>query len=121
MLLIKRLTVNLPSRVLGLPSILFSSRMVKTKMQLMCIGDIAIADKSVTKFPWAPPVEAIAGDEVMVLYNWELPIGKTVNPFPRTSGPRLLSHPNSFEAIRSWAPGFASLANNHILDAGKEG
>jgi hypothetical protein len=56
-----------------------------------------------------------------VLFNWELPIGNTVNPTPRSSGPRLLAHPDSTRVIKRWSPGFATLATNHILDAGEEG
>jgi hypothetical protein len=56
-----------------------------------------------------------------VLFNWELPLGGSLNPSPRSSGPRLVSHPGSLAALQRWAPGFAALATNHILDAGAAG
>jgi hypothetical protein len=90
-------------------------------MQILCIGDIAIADEGIPALPWVSPVKNIPDDEVKVLCNWELPIGKTLNPIPRISGPRLVSNPNSLEVFQSWAPSFATLATNHILDAGEEG
>ncbi len=48
-------------------------------------------------------------------------MGSESNPAPRSSGPRLVSHPKSLDALESWAPGFAALATNHILDAGTAG
>ena len=92
-----------------------------TKMQLLCIGDVALADESVVRQVWKAPQGIIPGDEVRILLNWELPIGDTINPTPRSSGPRLLAYPDSPRVIRRWSPGFASLATNHILDAGEEG
>ena len=40
---------------------------------------------------------------------------------PRGSGPGLLAHPSSTRVISNWAPGFATLATNHILDGGERG
>lgn len=90
-------------------------------MQLLCIGDVALADENVLQWVWMPPGGVIPGDEVRILFNWELPIGDTINPVPRSSGPRLLAHPDSPNVVRRWSPGFATLATNHILDAGEEG
>jgi hypothetical protein len=80
-----------------------------------------LADESVAPQVWGTPQGIIPGDEVRILLNWELPIGDTINPTPRSSGPRLLAHPDSPRVIRRWSPGFATLATNHILDAGAEG
>lgn len=88
-------------------------------MKLLCIGDVAITNK--LNSLWCPPTGIYPGDEVRVLFNWELPIGITINSVPRISGPRLLSHPESIGIIRKWAPGFAALATNHILDGGEVG
>lgn len=56
------------------------------------------------------------------MFNWELPIGEKLNPTPRSQGAkRFIAFPESPEIIRSWAPGFAALATNHILDAGENG
>jgi hypothetical protein len=88
-------------------------------MHILCIGDLAIANE-ISSF-WLPPAGITPGDEARILFNWELPIGRAINQFPRTSGPRLLSHPNSVNIIQKWAPGFAALATNHILDGGTEG
>jgi hypothetical protein len=88
-------------------------------MQLLCLGDIAIADKDMP--PWESPGDIHPGEETKVLFNWELPISDRINPVSRSSGPRLLAHPDSWRVIQKWAPGIAALANNHILDAGQEG
>ena len=90
-------------------------------MQLLCIGDIALADESAARQMWETPQGMAPGDEARILLNWELPVGNTVNPVPRSSGPRILAHPDSPRVIRRWSPGFATLATNHILDAGEEG
>jgi len=88
-------------------------------VQLLCLGDIAITDKSL--LPWGLPGDIRPGGETKVLFNWELPISDRVNPVPRSSGPRLVAHPDSWRVIQQWAPGFAALANNHILDGGEAG
>jgi hypothetical protein len=88
-------------------------------MRLLCIGDIAISGRTTSS--WFHPMGTTPKDEARVLFNWELPIGEMVNPIPRTSGPRLLSHPESVNVILKWAPGYATLATNHILDAGEKG
>jgi poly-gamma-glutamate synthesis protein (capsule biosynthesis protein) len=91
-------------------------------MQLLCVGDLAISrDEKVipclgNRFGGMDP-----GDDWRIVLNWELPIGDRMNPAPRISGPRLLAHKNSLEAIRKWSPGFVTLATNHILDAGEGG
>jgi hypothetical protein len=88
-------------------------------MYILCIGDIAIS--SDLPSPWLPPGDFTPGDDAKILFNWELPIGKMVNPTHRTSGPRLLSYRPSVNIIPKWAPGFAALATNHILDGGEDG
>jgi hypothetical protein len=87
-------------------------------MKILCIGDIAIA---APVSPWLIPGNIIPGKDEKILFNWELPIGTTLNPVPRTSGPRLLSHPGSVNILEKWSPGFAALATNHIMDSGEEG
>jgi hypothetical protein len=61
------------------------------------------------------------GQDRRLLFNWELAMGSTKKATPRSSGPRLLAHPDSWRVIQRWAPGFATLATNHILDAGEDG
>jgi hypothetical protein len=90
-------------------------------MQLLCIGDVGITNEDLSQCMWMPPGGVIPGDEVRVLFNWELPVGEVINPTPRSRGPRLLAHPDSPNVVRRWSPGFATLATNHILDAGEEG
>jgi hypothetical protein len=87
-------------------------------MQLYCLGDVAIDHENA---PWNPPDGIIPGEEVKCIFNCELPFWININPIARTSGPRILSHPHLVNLISKWAPGFVSLATNHILDAGKEG
>lgn len=90
-------------------------------MQLLCLGDVAIAEEGVTRQIWRPAQGMPSGDEVRTLFNCELPVADTLNPTPRSRGPRLLAHPDSVHAIGSLSPGFATLATNHILDAGEAG
>jgi hypothetical protein len=90
-------------------------------MQLLCIGDIALADMNLSEDEWGVPRGVVPGEDLRILFNWELPMGKTKNPMPRSRGPRLLAHPDSWRVIQGWAPGFGTLATNHILDAGEEG
>lgn len=90
-------------------------------MKLLCLGDIALAEEVVGCRRWAPPAGMIPDDETKILFNWELPIGTVINPQPRSSGPRLLSHPDTPDVLQRWSPGFAALATNHILDAGENG
>ncbi len=91
-------------------------------MELICLGDIGLVDNRLSNTTWAYPIKASPEEEVRVLFNWELPVGDRVNPIPRKcGGPRLLSFPSSPEVIQNWAPGFAALANNHILDAEERG
>lgn len=91
-------------------------------MKLLCIGDIALTHRQLSEWIWDPPGDIKPGHECKVLFNWELPIGKKLNPTPRShNAPRILSDPESTRVIRNWAPGFAALATNHILDSGSEG
>jgi len=91
-------------------------------MELLCLGDIALIEEDLSKQSWQYPIKITPEEEVRILFNWELPIGKKVNTTPRIcGGPRLLSFPSSPEVIRLWAPGFVALATNHILDAEERG
>jgi hypothetical protein len=95
----------------------------EAKMQLLCIGDVALllVDEYVARQVWETPQGIVPSDEVKILFNLEFPIGDTINPQPRSSGPRHLAHPDSPYVLQKWAPSFAALANNHILDAGGDG
>jgi hypothetical protein len=90
-------------------------------MQLLCLGDVALADQNLSENVWGTPGAVVPGEDLKVLFNWELAMGDAKNPSPRSSGPRLLAHPDSWRIIRKWSPGLATLATNHILDAGEEG
>jgi hypothetical protein len=90
-------------------------------MQLLCLGDLAISADDITEPGWMPPRDFSSGKASRIVFNFELPIGNEVNRIPRTSGPRLLAHPDSIPIIQKWAPGIATLATNHILDAGEQG
>lgn len=91
-------------------------------MKLLCIGDIALTHQQLSEWTWSPPGDTKPGDECKVLFNWELPIGTMLNSTPRShNAPRILSDPASIHVIRNWAPGFAALATNHILDSGSDG
>jgi poly-gamma-glutamate synthesis protein (capsule biosynthesis protein) len=90
-------------------------------MRLLCLGDVALIDREVARQVWDPPVEGIPSDDLRILFNLEGPLGGAINPLPRSSGPRILAHPDAPSVLQRWAPGFVALANNHILDGGEEG
>lgn len=90
-------------------------------VELVCCGDIAITEDLLPDGQWVSPCRAASGIETKVLFNWELPCYKSINLIPRKSGPRLVSNLDSVKVIENWAPGFAALATNHIIDAGEEG
>ena len=71
-------------------------------MHLLCVGDVALAEEGLSQ--WAFPGGTTPGEKARVLFNWELPIGDTINPIPRTSGPRLLAHPDSPRVIQEMVP-----------------
>ena len=87
-------------------------------MQILCLGDIAISTNLIRD--WSPPANFSIDSNARILFNWELPIGTSINHIPRTRGPRLLSHPESIRVIRSWGPGIA-VSNQSYSDAGEEG
>ena len=90
-------------------------------MELLCLGDVAIVKRNPDDVPWEPPAGLQPGEQTRLLFNWELPIGNTLNQKPRSRGARFMADIKSPEIIKNWAPGFATLATNHILDAGEEG
>lgn len=90
-------------------------------MQLLCLGDVAFADKHLAPRVWAPPGDFSPGRDARIIFNWEFPIGDTLNTKPRASGIRFLTYPDSASIVRKWAPGIATMATNHILDAGEVG
>lgn len=91
-------------------------------MRLLCLGDIALSDQNLTNLSWPPPNGFTPDEDSRILLNWELPIGRELFPIPRENdAPRILSFPSSPSLIQQWAPGFAALATNHILDAGDNG
>lgn len=90
-------------------------------MELLCLGDIAII-RNISSFPkWKKHDCMSTGEDNKILFNWELPVGTHMNTSARTSGSRFTSSLNSIEVIQNWAPGIATLATNHTLDAGAEG
>ena len=91
-------------------------------MRLLCLGAIAIAGDLPSAWPVPGCINPLNNDQ-QILFNWEVPIGETLNPRPRPGGgPRIITTPNSIQMIQNWSTGgIASLATNHILDAGNEG
>ena len=90
-------------------------------MRLLCLGDLALAEQNLTHIEWAVPLDLDLAQDDRILFNWELPISDQVNSNPRTSGDRLLALPGTQAALKRWAPGYAALATNHILDGGIDG
>jgi hypothetical protein len=90
-------------------------------MKLLCTGDVALGGETISQRRWPPPLTQAPDDESRILLNWELPMGDSINPVPRSRGPRLLASQGASQVIRRWSPGFATLATNHILDAGAAG
>ena len=68
-------------------------------MQLLCLGDVALADQNLSEDVWGTPGAVAPGEDLKVLFNWELAMGDTKNPSPRSSGPRLLAHPDSWRQL----------------------
>lgn len=87
-------------------------------MRLFCLGDVTI-DSKISSLPI--PGKITPGDEARIIFNCELPFGETINPNSRTRGPRVLSDPFAARVFEKWAPGYAALATNHIMDAGEVG
>lgn len=91
-------------------------------MELIFVGDVGLIIENSKVTPWPSPFEFNSNLNARIFFNWELPLGDLPNPIPRNcGGPRLLAHPNSPRIIKNWAPGFAALATNHILDAEEQG
>jgi hypothetical protein len=90
-------------------------------MRLLCLGDVALADAFLLDKEWDVPGGVDPARDDRILVNWELPMGERRNPQPRTSGERLLALPGAQRVVRKWAPGFAAMATNHILDGGVDG
>jgi hypothetical protein len=90
-------------------------------MQLLCLGDVAFAHDQLLTHAWKPPGGIKPDGDTKILLNWELPVGNSVNPLARSSGDRLVAHPASVKLVQRWAPGLATLATNHVLDAGEAG
>jgi poly-gamma-glutamate capsule biosynthesis protein CapA/YwtB (metallophosphatase superfamily) len=90
-------------------------------MKLLCLGDVAIGEEVPSERKWSPPGDFKPGNDEKIVFNWELPIGEQVNSNPRTSGPRLLVAPKKSQILEKWAPGFVTLATNHMLDANSDG
>lgn len=91
------------------------------KMRLLCLGDVAISEVIPSCREWPPPDGFKPDESNQILFNYELPSAGEVNPIARTSGPRLLSSPDAPPVLKQWAPGIATLANNHVLDASEGG
>ncbi len=90
-------------------------------MQVLFLGDTALAEENMSGWEWDVPAGLSPGEEQRILFNWEFPLGQDFNPVQRVSGIRYLANPASVPVIQRWAPGFAALATNHILDGGLEG
>lgn len=89
---------------------------------MLCLGDIALTGNAHSSTIWPDQKPADLGCDGRILFNWEAPLGKTARSEPRKcGGPRLIAYLPAVEGIRSWSPGFAALANNHILDADEIG
>ncbi|MBN2046666.1 MAG: CapA family protein [Anaerolineaceae bacterium] len=90
-------------------------------MRLLFLGDIALSSEQLDQPEWEVPFQKNSDGTTQVLFNWELPMGETPHPVPRSSGPRLIAPPSSEQVIKRWSPGFAACATNHLLDAGDLG
>jgi hypothetical protein len=90
-------------------------------VDLLCIGDIALAARLQGQKEWAVPGGLVPGSDSQVLFNWEFPMGEKLNDTPRQRGERFRAFPDAVDMLANWAPGIAALATNHILDAGQDG
>ena len=90
-------------------------------MKILCLGDIAINDVSLIGCRWSLPGNIVPGNDEKIIFNWEVPLGEKVITKPRDSGPRLFVDIRTPHILEKWAPGYATLATNHMLDAGTKG
>jgi hypothetical protein len=90
-------------------------------MQLLCLGDVALGDQPPGSNTWSAPGGITPSADAQVMFNWEFPMGRRVNSRPRESGSRFIATPDSIKLVKNWAPGIATLATNHILDADEDG
>jgi poly-gamma-glutamate synthesis protein (capsule biosynthesis protein) len=54
------------------------------------------------------------------IFNLEVPLTNVETPISKC-GPNLISSPSTIEGIKALGVDFLTLANNHILDQGKQG
>jgi poly-gamma-glutamate capsule biosynthesis protein CapA/YwtB (metallophosphatase superfamily) len=90
-------------------------------MKLLCLGDIAIGKGISLPYKWLPPGKFQPGDSEKIIFNWELPIGERFTSDLQSTHPKLSVGSETPSILEKWSPGFATLATNHMLDAGIKG
>jgi hypothetical protein len=90
-------------------------------VKLLCLGDVAIGKDTSVSCRWEPPGNIKPGSDEKIIFNWELPIGKRLRAGAPSTHPRLSVSADTPRIIENWSPGFATLATNHMLDAGSHG
>lgn len=88
-------------------------------MRLLFLGDVALS--GLPPEAWDAPHPIYPGKAGRICFNLEIPAAETLNPEPRLSGERLNGCAQAGETLWRWAPAYAALANNHILDCGVDG
>ncbi len=101
--------------------------MIDTKLTILIAGDM-VPTKSNEQLFIDGEISLLLGDSLYTIFqeaditsiNLECPITTCDNPIEK-NGPNLKTHPETMKAIKKLNPSVIGLANNHILDYGKEG
>ena len=96
-------------------------------MQLLIAGDLVPTQSNIDLFNKAD-MRSLLGDKLLPLWNFsdirifnlEAPLTDKENPIAKC-GPNLIAPINTINGIKALNPSLLILANNHILDQGKQG
>jgi len=97
------------------------------KVRIIVGGDLAPTCTNIDLFS-SGDVKALLGEELLSLwgdnsiriFNLEVPLSDSENPIAK-SGPNLIAPVSTINGIKALKPTLIALANNHILDQGKNG
>ncbi len=104
----------------------YQLREAKSTLKLVAVGDVIPSGRVETYFKSSDPVPVFGEtsnlfiDADIVLYNLETPLFKSGEPIAKC-GANFKCDPNVVNGLKAMNFGVAALANNHIMDYGKEG
>lgn len=96
-------------------------------MEILIAGDLVPTQSNINLFNKAD-VNSLLGEDLLAIwksadiriFNLEVPLTDKENPIDKC-GPNLIAPTSTIEGIKALDPTIITLANNHILDQGKEG